>query len=131
MFIMHKRNASEKALKKTPGINYSAANCRIFSAYFNSESKTSLLQVLNLQTGRRRYWMMQYNHFWFETTWGTREDDITKELWKKEFRMSVETFKYLLDLIGVNLQGHDTRFRKKISRCYMETFYRELVQVCQ
>ena len=42
MFIMHKRNASEKALKKTPGINYSAANCRIFSAYFNSESKTSL-----------------------------------------------------------------------------------------
>ena len=33
--------------------------------------------------------MMQYNQLWFETMWGTREDDITKELWKKEFRMSV------------------------------------------
>ena len=42
----------------------------------------------------------------------TREDDVIKELWKKEFRMSVETFQYLLDLIGVNLQRLDTRFRK-------------------
>ena len=41
MFIMQ-QNASEKALKKTPGINYSATNYKIFSAYFNSESKTSL-----------------------------------------------------------------------------------------
>ena len=41
MFIMQ-QNASEKALKKTPGINYSAANYKIFSAYFNSESQTSL-----------------------------------------------------------------------------------------
>ena len=44
----------------------------------------------------------------------TREDDVTKELWKKEFLMSVETFQYLLDLISVNLQRLDTRFRKAI-----------------
>ena len=30
-----------------------------------------------------------------------REDGVMKELWKKEFRMSVETFQYLLGLIGV------------------------------
>ena len=36
MFIMQKKNASE------PGINYSAANCKIFSAYFNLERKASL-----------------------------------------------------------------------------------------
>ena len=41
MFIMQK-NASEKVFKKTPGINYSAANCKIFSANFHAESKTSL-----------------------------------------------------------------------------------------
>ena len=57
---------------------------------------------------------MQYNQLWFETMWDTREDDVTKELWKKEFRMSVETFQYLLNLIGVNLQRLDTRFRKAI-----------------
>ena len=28
--------------KKVAGINYSAANCKIFLAYFNSESKASL-----------------------------------------------------------------------------------------
>ena len=56
--------------------------------------------------------MMQYNQLWFETMWDTREGDVTKELWKKEFRMSVETFQYLLDLTGVNLQRLDTRFRK-------------------
>ena len=44
--------------------------------------------MLNFQTGRR-YWMIQYNQLWFETMWDTREDDVTKELWKKEFRVSV------------------------------------------
>ena len=58
--------------------------------------------------------MMQYNQLWFETTWDTRENDVMKELWKKEFRMRVETFQYLVDLIGVNLQRLDTRFRKAI-----------------
>ena len=45
---------------------------------------------------------------------GTREDGVMKELWKTEFRMSVETFQYLLGLIGVNLQRLDTCFRKAI-----------------
>ena len=54
--------------------------------------------------------MMQYNQLWFETMWNTREDDVTKELWRQEFRMSVETFQYLLDLIGANLQRLATRF---------------------
>ena len=58
--------------------------------------------------------MMHYTQLWFETMWDTREDDVTKELWKKEFRMSVKTFQYLLDLIGVNLKRLDTRFGKAI-----------------
>ena len=46
LFIMQKKkkNASEKAYKKTPGINFSAVNCKIFSANFNSESKASLFK---------------------------------------------------------------------------------------
>ena len=56
--------------------------------------------------------MMQYNQLWFETMWDTGEEDVTKELWKKEFRITVETVQYLLDLIGVNLQRLDTRFQK-------------------
>ena len=49
----------------------------------------AFLQMLNFQTGRRRYWMMQQNQLWFESMWDTREDNLRKELWKKEFRMSV------------------------------------------
>ena len=45
---------------------------------------------------------------------GTREEGVMKELWKTEFRMSVETFQYLLGLIGVNLQRLDTCLRKAI-----------------
>ena len=56
--------------------------------------------------------MMQYNQLWFETMWDTGEEDVTKELWKKEFRITVETVQYLLDLISVNLQRLDTRFQK-------------------
>ena len=58
--------------------------------------------------------MMQYNQLWFETMWDTRKEDETKELWKKEFRMSVEKFQYLLDLIGINAQRLDNRFWKGI-----------------
>ena len=44
MFIMQKKKKPiiRKSQKKAPGINYSAANCKIFSAYFNSESTISL-----------------------------------------------------------------------------------------
>ena len=41
MFIMRKK-CIKKSLKKTLEINYLAANCKIFLAYFDSESKASL-----------------------------------------------------------------------------------------
>ena len=73
-------------------------------------AREDFLQMLNFQTGRKRYSMMQHNQLWLETTWDTRKEDETKELWKKEFRISVEKFQYLLDLIGINLQRLDNRF---------------------
>ena len=85
---------------------------RYFRRTFMQRARQVFLQMLNFQTGIRRYWMVKYNQWWFETLWDTCEDNITKKLWKKEFRMSIETFQYLLDLIGVNLQRLDTRFRK-------------------
>ena len=114
LFIMQKKKCIRKSFKKKPRFNYSASNCKIFLANFNSETRQAFSQMLNFQTGRRRYWMRQYNQLSFESVWDTREDDVTKELWKKEFRMSVETFQHLLDLIGINLQRLDTRFLKAI-----------------
>ena len=87
---------------------------RIFRQTLIQRARQAFLQMLNFQNGRRRYWIMQYNQLWFETMWDTREDDVIKELWKKEFRMSVETFQYLLDLIGLNLQRLDTCFLKAV-----------------
>ena len=55
-------------------------------------ARQAFLQMLNFQASRRRYWMRQYNQLWFETMSDLREDDVTKELRKSEFRMSVETF---------------------------------------
>ena len=42
MFLIEKKCIRKSFKKKTPGINYSAANCKIFSTNFNSDSKTSL-----------------------------------------------------------------------------------------
>ena len=61
---------------------------RYFRRTLIQSARQAFLQMLNFQTGRR-YWMIQYNQLWFETMWDTREDDVTKELWKKEFRVSV------------------------------------------
>ena len=56
---------------------------RYFRRTLIQRTRKAFLQMLNFQTGRKRCWMMQYNQLWFETMWDTREDDVTKELWKR------------------------------------------------
>ena len=114
MFIMKKKMHQKKFLKRRQESIIQLLTVRYFRRTFMQRARQVFLQMLSFQTGIRRYWMMHYTQLWFETMWDTREDDVTKELWKKEFRMSVKTFQYLLDLIGVNLQRLDTRFRKAI-----------------
>ena len=59
--------------------------------------------------------MTNYNQLWFESMWTNRENSIVRELWKKEFKMSVETFQFILDLVGRNLSRVDTKFRKAVA----------------
>ena len=48
--------------------------------FLTQRARQAFLQMLSFQTGRRRYWMMQYNQLWFETMWDTGEEDVAKEL---------------------------------------------------
>ena len=59
--------------------------------------------------------MVEYNQLGFETSWDNCETTIVKGMWKKEFRMTVETFRYLLGLVGRKLKKVDTFFRKAIN----------------
>ena len=70
--------------------------------------------------------MMEFNQIWFETIW-----DNCK--WRKEFRMSVETFHYVLGLPGRNLKKINTFFRraikveKTVSYYHLKTFHKKFI----
>ena len=46
--------------------------------------------------------------------WRNRHNDIYRELWQKEFRMSQLTFEYIIDLMGQNMAKADTVFGKAV-----------------
>ena len=62
----------------------------------------------------RRYWITHYQQNWFECIWQNRYEDIVRELWEKEFRMSAETFQILVDKVSLRMQKQDTRYRNAI-----------------
>ena len=96
----------KKFLKRRQESIIQLLTVRYFRRTFIQRARQTFLQMLNFPTGRRRNWMMQYNQLWFETMWDTREDGATKDLWKKEFRISVETD--LIDLIRSNRRKFTT-----------------------
>lgn len=63
--------------------------------------------------------MVECNQLGFETNWKNCETATVKGIWKKEFKMTVETFRYLIGLVGRKLKKVDTFFRKalKLEKC--------------
>ena len=74
-----------------------------------SNLDTLLLISLSYLPMKRRYWMMQYNQAWFEKMWGLRNDRMFQDLWIKEFRMSAETFEFVVNLVRLNLEKQSFR----------------------
>ena len=56
----------------------------------------------------RRFWMINYGQTWFERFWANCFDHYFREIWRREFRFSVETFDFIKYLV------RNTFFRKAI-----------------
>ena len=62
--------------------------------------RNAILSIPSLSKRKRRYWMIHYNQLFFETLWNQRRNDVVKEVWKKNYRMTVETFEEILNMIS-------------------------------
>ena len=62
----------------------------------------------------RRYWMTDYDQDWFTIMWEKKDETIYKELWLKEFRMSPDTFCYIVGVVRATLLRQNTSFRNAI-----------------
>ena len=49
--------------------------------------------------------MMEYDQSWFERMWYKRHDLLFQDLWVKEFRMSRETFEFVVELVRENIRN--------------------------
>ena len=56
----------------------------------------------------RRYWMIKYGQSWFDRLWNHRDNELFKETWKKQFRFSLETFYFLMNLVQDKMEKSDT-----------------------
>ena len=80
MFIMREKKMHQKKLKKGRQESIiQLLTVRYFQRTLIQRARQAFLQMLNFQTGRRRYWMMQYNQFWFETMWDMRVRTISQK----------------------------------------------------
>ena len=55
---------------------------------------------------KRRHWMIEYDQSWFERMWYKRHDFLFQDLWVKQFRMSPETFEFVVDLVRENIEKY-------------------------
>ena len=62
----------------------------------------------------RRDWMIKYGQLWFDRLWNPRENELFKETLKKEFRFSLETLYFLMNLVQDKMEKSYTSFRKAI-----------------
>ena len=62
--------------------------------------RNAILSIISLSKRKRRYWMIHYNQLFFETLWNQRRNDVIKEVWKKNYPMTVETFEEILNMIS-------------------------------
>ena len=61
-----------------------------------------------------RFWMINQGQNWFERLWANRFDQYFREIWRKEFRFSVETFDFIKNLVRDKIEKQNTFFRKPI-----------------
>ena len=76
--------------------------------------RNAILSIISLSKRKRRYWMIHYNQLFFETLWNQRRNDVIKEVWKKNYPMTVETFEEILNMISWALRCDDTNVRRAV-----------------
>ena len=59
----------------------------------------------------RRYWMLEYDQHWFERLREHKNETIFKEPWKREFRLKVEIFQFVVNLVKSDTEGRNTFWR--------------------
>ena len=89
---------------------------QILNNFLYVQSNLDVLYLMNLSIlpAERRYWMMEYDQWWFERMWYKRHDFLFQDLWVKEFRMFPKTFVFVVDLVWENIEKHSTTFRDAI-----------------
>ena len=79
--------------------------------YVQSNLDAIYLMNLSKLPAKRRHWMVKYDQSWFERMWYKRYYFLFQDLLVKEFRMSLETFEFVVDLVRENIKKHSTTFR--------------------
>ena len=62
----------------------------------------------------RNFWMTNYHQHWFETIWRLRRHQFVSKFFKCEFRVTPDTFEFILQLVNRSMSRDNTIFRDAI-----------------
>ena len=62
----------------------------------------------------RNFWMTNYHQHWFETIWRLRRHQFVSKFFKCEFRVTPDTFEFILQLMNRSMSRDNTIFRDAI-----------------
>ena len=59
--------------------------------------------------------MLQYDQHWFERLWEYKNETIFQELQKREFRLKVKTFQFVVNLVKNDTKPRNTFLQNTIT----------------
>ena len=86
----------------------------ILNEYHRYQREITAL-LTNNRNIARRYWYTDYNQNWFECLWELRRSQFADEFFHREFRMTSNTFLYVMDLMTPSMSKQNTVFREAIA----------------
>lgn len=76
--------------------------------------RKKMFAIMELFTSERRFWMVKYRQHWFEDLWSVRNYPLAAEVFKKQFRVTPETFSIILNLTGPSMLRQNTALREAV-----------------
>ena len=59
--------------------------------------------------------MLECDQHWFEWLWKHKNETIFKKLWKHEFRLKVETFQFVVNIVKNDMERSNSFWRNVIA----------------
>ena len=88
-----------------------------------------IASLIEITPATQKYWMIDYQQHWFNNIWQQRDSPNIIDIFRREFRFTPSTFKFIVDLVRGKMEEKTDisevhTYREKSGMRHLETGYR-------